>query len=879
MAALFGDRPRPGHRTAAFGRPFPTLHHAAGSGSRPRGPVAGVVDAGATRHPDRADHRRGDRAAGAGGGGRVRPDVHRPEVGQRALGAGRPGRAGADRGGAPRRGRRHPRRPRSHGAVHAGRGAVLRPGDHPGRGRGRVRPCRHPQRGPEPAHPPRRREQGPGPGRRVALGRLPRPVHRRGRPVRDLRLSARRPPHGPARRGLGVAGPGPRTGPPPTRSPASTTTCSRRSPPGPPRSPPAVAERIGEHVAATGRRPTRAQVLRMRQQATLDTRPAKTPQSLAEQMRDLARPRRPGRPRRTPTDVVRRRRARRTQARRDRWRRPAPCPPRQTASASPVLDDAAVADLAGDVLAGAGRSAGRRGPGGTPWPRPPAPPGTCGSPRPRSGSPSTTASSTAALAVCTRVDPDEPYTVPARVPTPGRRAACSPAPAPPATPTPWCWPPSSASSTPTPTPPPPPSSPSHRTVRQRRSRQRTGGDERWPQDQARAVHAVCTLRAAPGGPRRARPGRARPPPCARSAGPGNAHGAGSVIGLAPSATAARELAHSLGVPCENTAKWLHETHPATPRTGPALADAGRAARHRRRGLPGLHRHPRRPRRPGPRRATPSSSSSATTTSSDPSTPAARSPCSPTTGSPSSWSRCGGSPTRGRPTPPAASGPGDRDVLDAYDRARTAPRRPVRSTCSRPPTRPGAADSRRPRCQRAARRRPRHRRRPQPPRPHRPRRRGAVAADGDRGPATASPSASATGSSPAATTAASPCPPPASMSATGCSGTSPPPTPTARSPSPRAGPTAPDGDGVLRLPAAAYARAARRPRLRRHRPPRPRHHRRHRAHLVTTAAMTRETLYVGDDPRTARQPRLHRHRHPADTGDTHPAPGTARLSGA
>lgn len=36
-------------------------------------------------------------------------------------------------------------------------------------------------------------------------------------------------------------------------------------------------------------------------------------------------------------------------------------------------------------------------------------------------------------------------------------------------------------------------------------------------------------------------------------------GIGSVVGLAPSATAARALAESLGVPCETTAKWLHES--------------------------------------------------------------------------------------------------------------------------------------------------------------------------------------------------------------------------------------------------------------------------------------------------------------------------------
>lgn len=38
-----------------------------------------------------------------------------------------------------------------------------------------------------------------------------------------------------------------------------------------------------------------------------------------------------------------------------------------------------------------------------------------------------------------------------------------------------------------------------------------------------------------------------------------AHGRGTVIGLAPSATAAAELGQALGVCCENTAKWLHES--------------------------------------------------------------------------------------------------------------------------------------------------------------------------------------------------------------------------------------------------------------------------------------------------------------------------------
>lgn len=36
-------------------------------------------------------------------------------------------------------------------------------------------------------------------------------------------------------------------------------------------------------------------------------------------------------------------------------------------------------------------------------------------------------------------------------------------------------------------------------------------------------------------------------------------GIGPVVGLAPSATAARALSESLGIPCETTAKWLHES--------------------------------------------------------------------------------------------------------------------------------------------------------------------------------------------------------------------------------------------------------------------------------------------------------------------------------
>ena len=63
------------------------------------------------------------------------------------------------------------------------------------------------------------------------------------------------------------------------------------------------------------------------------------------------------------------------------------------------------------------------------------------------------------------------------------------------------------------------------------------------------------------------------------------HGRGTVVGLAPSATAAAELAAALAIPCENTAKWLHEAdgagaaHRAAVTTGlraalPAAAAAG-----------------------------------------------------------------------------------------------------------------------------------------------------------------------------------------------------------------------------------------------------------------------------------------------------------------
>ena len=114
------------------------------------------------------------------------------------------------------------------------------------------------------------------------------------------------------------------------------------------------------------------------------------------------------------------------------------------------------------------------------------------------------------------------------------------------------------------------------------------------------------------------------------------HGPGSVLGLAPSAAAAEVLADEIGIDTENTAKWLTEwrripsahrrTRPPRPPAGPtplsrppsprsALrhrvdevarrhrppAPAARPARHRRRSHPGRHLRPRRAGQPPPAR--------------------------------------------------------------------------------------------------------------------------------------------------------------------------------------------------------------------------------------------------------------------------------------
>jgi conjugative relaxase-like TrwC/TraI family protein len=54
----------------------------------------------------------------------------------------------------------------------------------------------------------------------------------------------------------------------------------------------------------------------------------------------------------------------------------------------------------------------------------------------------------------------------------------------------------------------------------------------------------------------------------------HAYGPGSVLGLAPSSSAAAELAASLQIPCENTAKWLHDHDREIAGTTPATETAG-----------------------------------------------------------------------------------------------------------------------------------------------------------------------------------------------------------------------------------------------------------------------------------------------------------------
>ena len=111
-------------------------------------------------------------------------------------------------------------------------------------------------------------------------------------------------------------------------------------------------------------------------------------------------------------------------------------------------------------------------------------------------------------------------------------------------------------------------------------RVRVAGLARLSPDQAAAVAQVCTdgravqVLVGPAGTGKTTTLKVIARLWGRNAG--NVGDGPAVIGLAPSATAAARLSEALRIPCETTAKWLHET------TGPAGQRTRRAARRPRR---------------------------------------------------------------------------------------------------------------------------------------------------------------------------------------------------------------------------------------------------------------------------------------------------------
>ncbi len=333
-----------------------------------------------------------------------------------------------------------------------------------------------------------------------------------------------------------------------TRSAAITTT---------------VARMIRDHEAATGTRPTRRHVLQMRQQATLDTRPDKTTTTLPEQMTTW-------RERATTllgedgvTDLLH---AALTSGR-SRAGGMASGP--STLLSSADLDDAAVASLAGDVLAALieRRSTWTR------WNTLAETARTTRHLRLATTEDRLTLHNrvaTAALAACTRIDPADPLRVPTAYQRPDGASVFSRAGT-----TRYTHPlvlaaehrllDAHADAT------APTAIPDDEPTRQLPAAdpvgteavpaQRAPGRPALAADQAGAVRIACRsgrrleVLIGPAGSGKTTTLRALRQVWERS------HGHGSVIGLAPSASAARTLADSLGIPCENTAKWLYESTP------------------------------------------------------------------------------------------------------------------------------------------------------------------------------------------------------------------------------------------------------------------------------------------------------------------------------
>jgi conjugative relaxase-like TrwC/TraI family protein len=325
----------------------------------------------------------------------------------------------------------------------------------------------------------------------------------------------------------------------------------------------AVAQMIRDHVAATGTRPSRRQVLKMRQHATLATRPDKTTHTLPEQMTTWRH--------RAATvigghgaaDVLRAALGPGQRGGHDLARRPS------TLLSTADVDDAAVASLAGDVLAALieRRSTWTR------WNTLAETARTTRHLRLATAADRVALHDrvvTAALAACTRIDPTDPVRVPAAYQRPDGASVFTRAGT-----TRYTHPLVLAAEqrlldahtdTTAPTAllddePAQPTAVSEPVAAEAVPVQRTANRPPLAADQAGAVRIACTsgrrveVLIGPAGSGKTTTLRAL-----RHAWE-HTHGLGSVIGLAPSATAARTLADSLAIPCENTAKWLYESTP------------------------------------------------------------------------------------------------------------------------------------------------------------------------------------------------------------------------------------------------------------------------------------------------------------------------------
>ena len=312
----------------------------------------------------------------------------------------------------------------------------------------------------------------------------------------------------------------------------------------------AVTQLVAAHTATTGRPPTRREVLKMRQQATLATRPDKTPRRLTEQLASWRARAAAALPHRNPALIVNTA-LRATTADTD-------ASVASPLSTSTPLDEARIAELAGDVLAGLIQ---RR----STWTRWNALAETARVTRSLRCATTTERLClherivATALGVCVPVDAPEPYTVPEQyrradgasvftragvdrythplVLVAEHRLETAHAD-------------TTAAAIPLDV---------VDRVLQSESSEEPGRVPPLASDQAEAVRAAATSQrrlevlVGPAGS-----GKTTTLLALRRVWEAH-HGARLVLGLAPSATAARELSQALGIGCENTAKWLYET--------------------------------------------------------------------------------------------------------------------------------------------------------------------------------------------------------------------------------------------------------------------------------------------------------------------------------